>query len=224
MDIMHPDQWLERWKQDRIGFHESTVNPYLPRYLSLFNLKPGDAIFLPLCGKTIDIVWLAEKGFRVTGIELSEIAIESFFAEQELRYQKFETDDFILRRSGNISLIQGDYFALQAGHLADCKMIYDRAALIAIDEENRSRYCAHMRSITRPDAAMLLVTLDYQQTQMSGPPFAVSEQEVGQHYADYYTIDVLEQNNVIDEKPRWRDQGLTSLSESAFRLIRGVSA
>ena len=221
---MHPDQWLERWKQNRIGFHESSVNPYLPRYLPRFDLKPGDTIFLPLCGKALDIAWLAEQDYRVIGVELSEIAIESFFAEHELRYQQFESDGFILRTSGNISLIQGDYFSLRAEHLVDCKMVYDRAALIAIDQKNRGRYSAHLRSITPPGADMLLVTLDYQQAQMSGPPFAVSKLETEQHYADHYAIELLEQNDVIDERPRWRDQGLTGLSESVYRLSRTISS
>ena len=220
---MHPDQWLDRWKQNRIGFHESRVNPYLPQYLPQFNLKPGDTVFLPLCGKALDILWLAEQGFKVIGIELSEIAIESFFSEQGIQYQQFETDHFILRKSGNISLIQGDFFALRQEHLADCKMVFDRASLIAIDAENRDRYCAHMRSIIPIEADMLLVTLEYEQAQMNGPPFAVSKQEVEQYYAAHYTIEVLEQSDVIDEKPRWRDQGLTHLIESVYRLNKAVS-
>ncbi|MFA9420757.1 MAG: thiopurine S-methyltransferase [Gammaproteobacteria bacterium] len=220
---MHPDQWLDRWKQNRIGFHESRVNPYLPQYLPRFNLKPGDTIFLPLCGKALDIAWLAEQGFQVIGIELSEIAIISFFTEQGLQYQQFETDQFTLRKSGNISLIQGDYFALEREQLADCKMVYDRASLIAIDEDNRERYCAHMRSIIPVDANMLLITLEYEQAQMNGPPFAVLQQEVEQHYAAHYAVEVLEQNNVIDERPRWRDQGLTHLVESVYRLNKSVS-
>jgi thiopurine S-methyltransferase len=215
---MHHDQWLSRWKQNRIGFHESTVNPHLRRYLPDFNLNPGDTIFMPLCGKAHDIDWIARQGFQVVGIELSEIAIESFFSEHNLQYQQFESERFTLRKSGNISLIQGDYFDLQREDLSACKMVYDRASLIAIDEANRSRYCAHMLSIVPPSTAQLLITLDYYQAQMQGPPFAVSTQEVGQHYESRYAIDMLEANDVLDERSRWRDQGLTALTESVFRL------
>lgn len=215
---MHADHWLDRWKQNRIGFHESAVNPYLPRYLSRFNLAPGDTVFLPLCGKAIDIAWLAQQGFKVIGIELSEIAIEAFFAEQELQYQQFEDDRFILRKSGNISLIQGDYFALRPQDLPDCKMVFDRASLIAIDALDRGAYADHMRSIVPENIDILLITLDYDQSQMSGPPFAVSVEEVNQHYQADYSIEVLEQNNVLDRRPRWRDQGLTCLNESVYHL------
>jgi len=215
---MHHDQWLDRWKQNRIGFHESTVNPHLRRYLPDFNLNPGDTIFMPLCGKAHDIDWIAKQGFQVVGIELSEIAIESFFSEHNLQYQQFESERFTLRKSGNISLIQGDYFDLQQEDLSACKMVYDRASLIAIDEANRSRYCAHMLSILPPSTDQLLITLDYDQAQMQGPPFAVSAQEVGQHYESEYTIDRFEVNDVLDERPRWRDQGLSALTESVFKL------
>lgn len=215
---MRPDQWLDRWKQNRIGFHESSVNSYLCRYLAEFNLNRGDAIFLPLCGKAHDIAWLAQQGYCVLGIELSEIAIESFFSDHNLKYQQLESERFSLRKSGNISLIQGDYFDLCREDLLNCDLVYDRAALIAIDESNRSRYCDHMLSIIPPATDQLLITLDYDQAQMSGPPFAVSADEVQQFYGPAHRIDLLETNDVLDERPRWRDQGLTALTESVFKL------
>lgn len=215
---MHHDQWLDRWKQNQIGFHESTVNPHLRRYLPEFSLNPGDTIFLPLCGKTHDIAWLAQQGFQVIGIELSQIAIESFFSEHNMQYQQFQSERFMLRISGNISLIQGDYFDLQQEDLLACKMIYDKASLIAIDEVNRSRYCAHMLSIMPKVTDQLLITLDYDQAEMKGPPFAVSTPEVSRHYASDYALNVLQQNEVVDARPRWREKGLTSLTETVYRL------
>jgi thiopurine S-methyltransferase len=218
---MHHDEWLDRWKQNRIGFHESTVNAHLCRYLPEFNLNQDDTIFMPLCGKAHDISWLSQQGYQVVGIELSEVAIESFFSEHKLQYQQFESERFVLRKSGNISLIQGDYFDLQPEDLSACKLVYDRASLIAIDENNRSRYYAHMMSIIPHAAGQLLITLDYDQTQMSGPPFAVSEQEVHQYYDSAYLVNTLEVNDVLDERPRWREQGLTALTESVFKLKAG---
>ena len=219
---MHSNQWLDRWKQDRIGFHEPVVNPYLVHYLPRFNLSPGDTIFLPLCGKALDIAWLAEKGFQVIGVELSEIAIGSFFEEHKMNYQKFESDRFVLYKSGNINLLQGDYFSLRAEDLSGCKLVYDRASLIAIDAEHRAQYCEHMRFITPDDTGMLLVTLDYEQALMEGPPYAVARHEVERHYQSHYAIEVMEQKEVIDERPRWRDQGLTSLTETVFSLVRAA--
>ena len=215
---MHHDEWLDRWKQNRIGFHESIVNAHLCRYLPEFKLNQGDTIFMPLCGKAHDIAWLAQQGYQVVGIEISQIAIESFFSENNLRYQEFKSDRFILRKSGNVSLMQGDYFDLQPEDLSACRLVYDRAALIAIDEINRSRYCTHMLSIIPHATDQLLITLDYDQTKMSGPPFAVPDQEVHQYYDSAYKVDTVEVNDVLDERTRWRDQGLTTLTESVFTL------
>ena len=215
---MHPDQWLDRWKQNRIGFHASSVNSHLRRYLPSFNLNPGDTIFLPLCGKTHDIAWLAQQGFHVVGIELSQIAIESFFSEHNLQYQQFQSERFMLRISGNISLIQGDYFDLQQEDVSACKMVYDKASLIAFNETDRSRYCAHMLSIMPKATDQLLITLDYDQAQMQGPPFAVSTPEVSQYYASDYSLNVLEQDDIVDDRPRWREKGLTALTETVYRL------
>ncbi len=217
---MQPKDWLDRWQMSQIGFHQSEVNCYLRRYLNQFNLNPGDRIFLPLCGKSHDIAWLAEQGYEVIGIELASIAIEAFFNEFELQYQQFESDRFILRKSGNIMLLEGDYFDLQAEDIEGCRLVFDRAALIAIDEANRARYCRHLRDITAPGTDMLLVTLDYDQSVMSGPPFAVSQQEVLQHYQPDYQIDFLEQQDVVDEQPHWREKGLSVLLETACRLSR----
>ena len=215
---MRPDQWLDRWKQNRIGFHESEVNPYLRRYLPNYNLSQGDTIFLPLCGKAHDIAWLVQQGYHVIGVELSEIAIEAFFSEHDLKYQQFETEKFILRKSGNISLIQGDYFDLCQEDLSTCKLVYDRAALIAIDEANRNRYCKHMLSILPKATGQLLITLNYDQTQMQGPPFSVSTAELSRYYASEYSLNILEQNNILDERPRWREQGLIALVETVYTL------
>jgi len=217
---MQAKDWLERWQNNNIGFHQNDVNPYLKRYLDDFQLSPGDRIFMPLCGKAHDIAWLAKQGFEVIGIELSSVAIEAFFTEFEMQYQQFASDRFVLRKSGNIMLFEGDYFDLQAQDLEGCKLVFDRAALIAIDEANRGRYSQHMMDMTASANEMLLVTLSYDQSAMSGPPFSVFEDEVFQHYQDAYEIELLERNEVVDEQPRWREKGLSSLLESVYRLQR----
>ena len=219
---MRTHDWLERWQKDHIGFHEGSVNTHLEKHISGFNLNPGDRVFMPLCGKAHDIAWLAMQGFEVIGVEIAGMAIEAFFSEFNMQYQQFQSDRFIMRKSDNIILFEGDYFDLQSEDIAGCKLVYDRAALIAIDESNRMRYSAHMRAITPDDCDMLLVTLDYDQAQMAGPPFSVSQEEVIQHYRSEYKIELLENIEVVDEQPRWRKQGLTSLMESSYRLQRGA--
>ncbi len=210
--------WIDRWEQNRIGFHESDVNPLLVKYLPQFNLNPGDSIFLPLCGKSVDIAWLADQGYQVTGIELSQLALEAFFEEQDRPYQLFESDRFLLYKSDNISLLQGDFYDLRAEDIPDCSLVYDRASLIAFESHHRPDYCAHLRSLMSEQADMLLITLHYDQQKMKGPPFAVSDEEVEMAYGSGYDINILQQNEILDERPRWRSLGLDFLYETVFAL------
>ncbi len=210
--------WLDRWKENRIGFHEATVNQHLKTYLPQFRLAAGASVFLPLCGKAQDIVWLAQQGYEVIGIELSQLAIEAFFEENSLDYERVESDRFVTYKSENISLLQGDFFDLSQDDINTCHFIYDRAALIAMELPDRPRYYEHMLSIITPTSNMLLITLEYDQAEMLGPPFSVPTEEVSRYYADAFAVNLLECNDIIDERPRWRKVGLTALNESIFRL------
>jgi thiopurine S-methyltransferase len=210
--------WLDRWKENRIGFHETAVNRHLKNHLAQFTLPAAASVFLPLCGKAQDIAWLAQQGYQVIGIELSQLAIEAFFAENSLEFELFDTDRFAIYKSANISLLQGDFFDLRGEDLGACQLIYDRAALIAMESPDRPRYLEHMLSIVPSLSKMLLITLEYKQTEMRGPPFSVPTDEVYQYYAEAFSIKLLERNDIIDESPRWRKVGLTALIESVFRL------
>ena len=183
-------------------------------------MPPGACVFLPLCGKAHDIAWIAAQGYEVIGIELSQLAIEAFFDENGLEFERFDTDRFGIYKSGNISLLQGDFFDLSNDDLGACNLVYDRAALIAMPQSNRPRYYDHMLSVIPAASNMLLIALDYDQAQMAGPPFAVSTDEIHQYYGEVFTINLLESHDIVDEEPRWRKVGLTALNESVFRLDR----
>ena len=212
--------WLDRWKDNRIGFHESAVNRYLQTHLPRFDLNTDARIFLPLCGKALDMLWLAEQGYEVVGIELSEIALRAFFDENRLQYERSESDRFVTYQSGRIRLLQGDFFDLRPDDLDGCTLVYDRAALIAMSPAQRPRYYRHMQSILPEAAQMLLITFDYDQAEMAGPPYAVADAEVESGYGDTYSMTVLDRNDILDERPRWREAGLTALNESVLHLGR----
>ncbi|MDJ0833793.1 MAG: thiopurine S-methyltransferase [Gammaproteobacteria bacterium] len=210
--------WSAFWEQDRLDFHQGQVNIYLQRFLPQFELKPGDQIFMPLCGKAFDILWLAQQGYQVVGVELSPIAVESFFDESGLDYRLDKLGSFSRYRAPNITLYQGDFMHLQAEQLAACKLVYDRAAIVAIEDFNRPSYSQHMQQIIPPSTPMLVVTLDYDQSIMTGPPFSVPLDEIRRLYQAHYRIDILHSSEQIDERPRWRNNGLDSLIESALCL------
>ena len=210
--------WVDRWRENRIGFHETSVNQHLETYLPQLALPAGATVFMPLCGKALDINWLAQQGYEVIGIELSQLAVEAFFEENSLDYERVASDRFTIYTSGKIRLLQGDFFNLRNDDLSSCDLIYDRAALIAMELADRPRYYAHMLSIIPRASSMLLITLEYDQSEMLGPPFSVPTDEVYRSYGDAFSVKLLESNDIVDERPRWRKVGLSALRESVFHL------
>jgi thiopurine S-methyltransferase len=194
------------------------VNSYLQQFLPLYNLQPGDTVFMPLCGKAVDILWLSQQGYHVIGVELSDVAIQSFFEESGIGFEKEELEKLVVYKAENITLYQGDYMNLQDKYLKNCKLVYDRASIVAIESFNRKTYKRKMLEIIPAATPMLLVTLDYDQNIMQGPPFSVPVSEITQLYQPEYKLELLQSSEQIEERPKWRDIGLQSLLESALRL------
>lgn len=178
---MHAEFWHQCWENDRLGFHQDAYHPWLDKYLKpLLNKHATSAVFVPLCGKSLDMRYIAAHN-PVIGAELSDIACRDFFAEAGLFPEVSAEDELVRYQAEGVSLLQGDYFSLTAGHLASTRLVYDRAALIALPEALRARYAAHLRSLI-PHGTLLLLALEYPQEEMSGPPFSVSQEEVERLY------------------------------------------
>lgn len=187
---MEADFWHSRWQAGQIGFHEGQVNRMLAAHIGALGLAPGARIFLPLCGKTHDIAWLRAQGYRVAGAELSEIAVRHLF--EELEAEPVISEMAGLRRfsAPGLHIFAGDIFALGADLLGPVDAVYDRAALVALPEEMRRRYAAHLSAITS-NAPQLLVTFEYDQNLMQGPPFSISEAEVMRCHGERFTVERL---------------------------------
>jgi len=213
--------WHERWARDQTGFHLPEVNPYLLRHWSGMTLASGAQVLVPLCGKSLDLVWLVTQGYRVLGVELSEKAVEAFFNEQGLTPQISERGAFKVFHSGTIELWCGDFFALDAGAVAACSALYDRAALIALPPLMRERYAAHLSSILAEGTRGLLITLDYDQAQKAGPPFAVSDEEVHLLLGERWELEVLEEQDILGESWKFIQEGVGRLDERVYRVARG---
>lgn len=214
---MKREFWVERWKNKQIGFHQNEINPYLLKYCSCLDIAEGGVVFVPLCGKTNDIIWLAEQGYKVVGIELSQIAIEEFFHENSLEYETYTTGNLVSYTSHNITLYHGDLFDLSKEELGNVSAVFDRAALIALPESMRESYFEHIVNITNK-AVMLLITMEYDQNIMSGPPFSVPESEINKYYSDTYCIQQLGQSDLLLESTQFSESGLKSLIEKVFKL------
>ena len=218
--MLDDQHWLDRWKENRIGFHESDVNNHLRTWFPRFAPAPGASVFVPLCGKAHDLCWIAQQGYQVIGVELAQIAVDAFFEENSIDYERSSGGRLTTYEAENMRLLLGDFFDLRPQDLASCELVYDRAALIALEQDHRPQYYEHMLSILPATCNMLLITLEYNQSDMRGPPFSVPTDEVMRHYRDVFDIELLETSDIVDQGPRWRKVGLSELNESVFSLTR----
>ena len=180
--------WHQRWEDNEIAFHVNEANPLLVGYFDRLSLAEGARVFLPLCGKTLDIAWLLSKGYRVVGAELIEPAIAQLFSELGMNPEISDLLGRIKRYCGaNIDIFVGDIFDLSGDLLGPVDAIYDRAALVALPEDMRRRYTAHLIEIT-DKAPQLLIAHQYDQNAMDGPPFSISDEEIEAHYRDHYDL------------------------------------
>lgn len=192
---MEASFWHERWEKNQIGFHESEANALLVNNFASLNLKQDSRIFLPLCGKTCDIAWLLDKGYRVVGAELSEIAIKQLFEDLDATPEVSTQNALTHYHAEGIDMFVGDIFDITADILGPVDAVYDRAALVALPPETRVKYTKHLQVITHT-AKQLLICFQYDQSLMSGPPFSIVAEEVQQHYAATYNIENLETGDV----------------------------
>lgn len=217
---MQAEFWHKRWADNQIGFHQGRVNSYLQQFWPTLGLAPGSKVLVPLCGKSLDMVWLAGQGFRVLGVELSQKAVEEFFREQQLEPEISQQGAFTRYKSDEVELWCGDIFALGAADVAGCTGFYDRAALIALPPEMRKRYCEHLTRLLPGHCKGLLITLDYDQSAMAGPPFAVPDEEVQALLAGDWQVATLESQDVLSEGKKFLEAGVSRLDERAYRVQR----
>jgi thiopurine S-methyltransferase len=211
--------WIERWSKREIGFHQRSINAYLQQYWSSLGLTSGTRVFVPLCGKSLDMHWLREQGHPVIGVEVAREAVADFFNEWGVQPEVTRTGPFERWRARQIELWCGDFFDLSAADLADVGAVFDRAALIALPAAVRETYAKRMREILPARAQILLVTADYAQHEMSGPPFAVSDAEVRTLFAGQ-AIRLLAETDILQhpDNERFRQRGLTRLVERVYRI------
>ena len=217
---MDREFWHARWSNDDIGFHQDEVHPVLVDHWPALGLKAGSRILVPLAGKSLDMRWLADQGYRVTGIELSEKAAEAFFQEQNIAYTRKKRGAFDCFTSPNIEIRVGDIFDMTPAELTRFEGFYDRAALIALPDGLREDYVAHLMPGLRRGATGLLITFSYDEALMEGPPFSVTDEDVGGLYGRYAHVDLMAERRGPAKSAALRDKGLTDVRDGIYRIVR----
>ncbi|MGD8526157.1 MAG: thiopurine S-methyltransferase [Thioalkalispiraceae bacterium] len=215
---MEAAYWHNRWENDLVGFHLDDVNPYLQKYWPVLDIQPGQQVLVPLCGKSLDMLWLAGQGYQVMGVEISPVAVERFFDDNGLVPEKSRDGDFEVWQSGDIRIYCGDFFALSSEMVCDIDAVYDRASLVALPRDMRQQYADHIQQLFSKGVPTLLVSLNYDQNCMQGPPFAVSEDEVQDLYRFRFQHRKLCSCDVLANNDRFREKGLRELLESVYLL------
>jgi thiopurine S-methyltransferase len=214
---MQAEFWHNCWQNQRIGFHQSEIHPLLPVLFSQLNRHSSSAIFAPLSGKSLDLWWLAQHG-KVTGAELSELACQQFYQQQGQEFSVSPYSEFQHFSHPAVDIWQGDFFALVPEQLSHIGLIYDRAALIALPEQMRKDYAQQLKQLCQGPVSLVLLSLEYQQDEMSGPPFSVTEQEVRSLFDFASSIQLVAVRNLTGRPFAQRQFKLSQLLEKAFLI------
>ena len=216
---MEPEFWCARWARNDIGFHQEEVNTLLrdwwPRVA-----PPGGTVFVPLCGKSRDLLWLRAQGFKVIGVEISELAVRAFFEENALSPVRTAREGFGVWQADGLALWCGDFFALRPEWLGDVTAYYDRAALIALPPALRVAYIDKLAALLPHGTRGLLVTLEYAQSEMEGPPFSVPTAEVEERFGPHFRVTHLQSRDKLVGESRYKQKGLSALTEKAYAVAR----
>jgi len=217
---MDPAFWQQRWADGRIGFHRPEVNPYLRAHLDRLGLRAGDRILVPLCGKSVDIPWLAQQGFEPVGVEVSERAVEDLFLEHGIVAERERVGSLWSWRGGGVQVYVGDYFDLTPAEIGPVAAVWDRAALIALPRDMRVRYARHLAGLVPAGARVLLVTMAYPDEGVDGPPFSVVPTEIASLYGPWFSVTALARDVAGDAPGDLSAQGVAGIRESVWLLER----
>jgi thiopurine S-methyltransferase len=206
--------WEARWRENRIGFHVDAVNPYLEQFQSALLADSPQRVLVPLCGKSHDMPWLAQRVPEVIGIELSEIAVQALFEEHGLPVAR----EGAVWRGGGLTVYQEDFFTVNLPAPADAA--YDRAALIAMPPARRPQYAGHLLRLLRPGARILLIGLEYDAGVTGGPPYSVPDGEVQSLFSPHCDMERLWEGDTLEQSPHLKRRGVTWLKESVWQMQR----
>lgn len=222
---MDADFWLQRWRDGRIGFHRPEVHPWLVAYLPHLGLAAGARVLVPLCGKSVDLGWLADRGLRPVGVEISPEAVGALFAERGVEAPRRRRAGALEHWSGGgMEAFCGDFFALDADTLGPVDAFWDRAALIAVPRPGRPAYAGRCAALAAPGTAGLLATMTYDPASMAGPPYPVPAAEVEALFRPRFRVEALVPERPAEPSVHLRERGIAGMHEALWLLTRTTDA
>lgn len=216
---MELSYWQSRWQKNNTGWHMDTVYPLLPKVWPKLSIKPGARVLVPLCGKSLDMQWFAEQGYSVIGIDVSEKGLHEFMDELRESFTEDSSHGFTIYRSSSIELWQGDFLELPTSEIPAPDVIYDKASIVALPRDKRAEYAQKVLKLCGAETQILLQTFEYNQEEMTGPPFSVDEGELHQLWGQVFKIKLLFEQSKLNELNKFQRRGLSSyLTEKIYHL------
>ncbi|MFD2166418.1 thiopurine S-methyltransferase [Thalassotalea euphylliae] len=222
--------WHGVWERNTIGFHQDSIHPFLSGALEKHLLQDKiarksksdlqRAVFVPLCGKSLDMFWWAERA-KVVGNELSGIACRDFFTEQSLDYTSHQAGKFTVYSYEEITLYQGDFFSLKADELPSFTYIYDRAALIALPEAMQQAYCDHLSSFIEDGTTLYLISVEFPEEELKGPPFPIVSKDVESLFSGF-DIELVAERDVPNKQFARRTFDVSFLKEKLYAIKKAL--
>ncbi len=216
---MEISYWQSRWQKNKTGWHMDVVYPQLPKLWPVLSLKKGTRVFVPLCGKSLDMKWLAEQGYYVIGVDVSGKALHEFMNIVPQSFSEYSSHGFSIYRSASIELWEGDFLKLPAAKIPELDAIYDKASIVALPADMRKIYAHKLLELCSDQTQILLQTFVYDQDEMNGPPFSVDEKEIRGLLGHQFDLQLLHEQSKLEELGKFQRRGLSSyLTEQVYHL------
>lgn len=212
--------WLTRWAKKQIGFHQGSYNRALIEYWPTLGVSGRAAVLVPLCGKSLDMRWLEAAGHAVYGVDFSAAAIAEYFAEGGETPQRDQAYYLLRFKGAGSTLYAGDFFDIAASDLPKVRGVYDRGALGALPAAMRARYADHLQRVVPDDAHILLLTLEFDQDKVEGPPFSVTESEINELFSGRCRVTKLESAQIGDLPQKFAAAGLPEVTQSVHHIVK----
>jgi thiopurine S-methyltransferase len=212
--------WLERWQNSDIGFHQEAAHDSLVRHWPAIGVPKSAQVLVPLCGKSLDMAWLVGQGYAVIGTELAVAAVDQFFAERSRTPASVTHGAFVVKRAGPFEIWCGDHLQLDPAVTRRIGGVFDRAALVAMPRVMQQAYADQLAALTPAGIPVLLVALDYDPSEMDGPPFPITPQRIEELFGANFRITLLERREGLSISRNLQRRGLSWLDEATYKLVR----
>jgi len=209
--------WKQAWRDGRTAFHQGQTSPHLVRHLPLLNINENDHVLLPLCGKSLDLLYLQDLNLKVTGIEISELAIEQFQAEHPREYKQTKKGNFTVYQNEKLEIWNGDFFEFHSDITSPIHYVFDRAAMVTLPFDLRKHYAEKLCEFLNLGAKILLVTFEYPQEKVPGPPFSVNKDEVELLYKDFKVQEIYRET-ITAISPKFVEAGIQQVQNVCYLI------